>query len=107
MAPHMLRTTAWGPRLTLVGRLMKASRFQTESKAAIRKFVPPRSTPTVTRSFLDGVIFCSIKRYRPPGCNLACITLTRPEDTGYRAHRVTISLIGRLAQLVRAPALQA
>jgi hypothetical protein len=176
MASHMSRTTASGPRLTRVGKLMKASRFHWESKAAIRRFVPPRSTPTVTRSFFlvgaallccrsagstdegwdsgsaDGAISCVVKgtaRSMPASCrigwNVVCLTLTSREGTGYsrkslwknaargsdeaegaRSHnpawsdelrsngrkklpvdRVSIILIGRLAQLVRAPALQA
>ena len=51
MASHMSSTTASGPSTTRVGTLMKANRFHSESKAAMRRFVPPRSIPIVSRPF--------------------------------------------------------
>src|SRR6267154_5402493 len=51
MASHMSSTTAPGPSLTRVATFTEASRFQSESKAAMRRLVPPRSMPMVSRPF--------------------------------------------------------
>ena len=64
----MSSTTAPGPSATRVGTLMKARRFHSGSKAAIRRLVPPRSMPIVSRPFLslaaDDALSCLIKLYR-------------------------------------------